>query len=129
MSRRNKRRNDWRAAVNVTAPWPRENELVNGDFNPDDHPFTEEEDFSEAKGNGGSESPGWRRLVAHHPVLCLVAGFGVGVGIGVLGVAVFGPARKGHSFDPRGRLHQFSEALRELPAMITDHLPESKLWS
>ena len=128
MSRRNQRRKERQSGDTGVAAVPRHNPSFDHSIDDGQPRFVHEDSFADTEREEGSEPPSWRSLVAHHPILTLVAGFGVGVGFGVLGVAVLGTPRRGRWLDDHGRFHQISEALGDIPRRIADHLPENKLW-
>ncbi|MFO0889350.1 MAG: hypothetical protein U0790_09455 [Isosphaeraceae bacterium] len=81
-------------------------------------------------------------FVDRHPITSLLASFGVGVGLGVLAVAIFGreeesyweKAKKlsGHSLEDLSSglrklpsMEDLSSGLRRLPSKVAEYLPES----
>jgi len=69
-------------------------------------------------------------FVAEHPVTSLVVGFGAGVGLGVLAVAVLGRREETwwERHRPSASLHGLSEGIRKLPEKVAEYIPESLPW-
>lgn len=67
------------------------------------------------------------QIVAKYPLVSLVAGFGVGFGLGVLATAIF--TRDDRSWMQRNHLreslHDLSSSLAQLPRTLAEHLPDS----
>ncbi len=87
----------------------------------------QEEASVENEGEGGYS---FADFVDRHPVKALVAGFGLGVGLGVLAVAIFKREEK-HSWSSRFSTPSFQElssGIRKLPEKVADYIPESLSW-
>jgi hypothetical protein len=75
---------------------------------------------------GGKAMQCGARAIAQYPLASLVAGFSVGFGLGVLGVALLTRAEETwverQSF-PRS-LHDLSEGLRRVSSMVAERMPD-----
>ncbi|MBY0395776.1 MAG: hypothetical protein K2X91_04800 [Thermoleophilia bacterium] len=127
MSRKNQKRKDQQAGEAGGSTQQRDNGAHRASPEAQNDRFSRWGETAEADQGGGNEPPSWRRFVSHYPTTTLVASFGVGMGLGVLAVAVFGATRRRETFWERP-LHQIGDTLGQVPQMIKDRLPETSLW-
>jgi len=69
-------------------------------------------------------------FVDRHPIKSMVAGFGIGVGLGVLAVAILKREEK-HTWASRfstPSLHELSSGIRKLPEEAAEYMTESRSW-
>lgn len=70
------------------------------------------------------------RFVSEHPIAAMVAGFGAGVGFGLLAVALFRPERESRWYERLAppSLDELSSGLKKLPEKAARYLPEAMSW-
>jgi hypothetical protein len=79
----------------------------------------------------GAEQHFLDELVSRHPITALAAVFGVGVGLGVLAVAIFGRQEERNPWTsriPTSSLRELSSGLRRLPEKVAEYVPEALSW-
>lgn len=83
----------------------------------------------------GSEVPGFAQVITRYPLASVLGGFGIGFGLGVLGVALLAerederwpkkPRRWLESHGMPGSMHELTSNLERVRDSIAKHLPDA----